>query len=115
MGQFGRIASVKDLPPKKLLTGYIKQAMKLNDEGVPSPTRSKPKAKQPFTVPKDLAAALRANKGAQATFAGFPPSAQREYVEWITEAKTDATRTKRLTTAVEWMAEGKRRTWKYGA
>ena len=115
MGQFGRIASVEDLPPKKVLTGYIKQAMKLNDEGVSSPTRSKPKPKEPFAVPKDLATALKANKKAQATFIGFPPSAQREYVEWITEAKTDATRTTRLTTAVEWMAEGKRRMWKYGA
>lgn len=115
MGQFGRIASVKDLPPKKVLTGYIKQAMKLNDEGVSSPTRSKPNSKEPFVVPKELAAALKMNKKAQATFAAFPPSAQRDYVEWITEAKTDATRIKRLTTAVEWMSEGKRRMWKYGA
>ena len=72
-------------------------------------------AASPIVVPKDLAAAVKANKKAQATFAGFPPSAQREYVEWITEAKTDATRSRRLTTAVEWIAEGKRRMWKYGA
>jgi len=116
MGQFGRIATVKDLPPKKVLSGYVKKAMKLNDEGVPSPMQSKPKTpKPPFVVPRDLAAALKANKKALATFGGFPPSAQREYVEWITEAKTDATRTKRLATAVEWIAEGKRRMWKYGA
>jgi len=116
MGQFGRISSVKDLPSKKMLAGYVKRAMKLNDEGVPAPMRSRPKTpKPPFTVPNDLLAALKANRRALATFEGFPPSAQREYVEWITEAKTDATRTKRLATAVEWMAEGKRRMWKYGA
>ena len=116
MGQFGRITSVKDLPSKKTLAGYVKQAIKLNAEGIPSPTRSKPKPKKtPLTVPKDLAAALKANKKALATFDGFPPSAQREYVDWITEAKTDATRARRLATAVDWMSEGKRRMWKYGA
>ena len=105
MGQFGRITSVKDLPSKNVLTGYVKQAMKLNDEGVPSPMRSKPKPKKPpLAVPKDLAAALKANKKALATFEGYPPSAQREYIEWVTEAKTDATRMKRLTTAIEWMS-----------
>ena len=82
MGQFGRLTSVKDLPSKKVLIGYVKQAMKLNGEGVPSPMRSKPKAKKlPLAIPKDLAAALKANKKALATFEDFPPSAQREYVE----------------------------------
>jgi len=115
MGQFGRITSVKDLPSKRVLTGYVKQAVKLNDAGVPSPTRSRPKLKRPVVVPKDLAAALKQNRKALTTYKGFPPSQRREYVEWITEAKTDATRRKRLTTAVEWMSEGKRRMWKYGA
>jgi uncharacterized protein YdeI (YjbR/CyaY-like superfamily) len=114
MGQFGRITTLKDLPSKKVLAGYIKKAMELNEAGVKSPTRSKPKAPRPeAVVPDDLAAALAASPAARATFDGFPPSHRREYVEWITEAKTSATRTRRLETAIQWMAEGKSRNWKY--
>jgi uncharacterized protein YdeI (YjbR/CyaY-like superfamily) len=64
-------------------------------------------------VPADLAAALEKNKKAAATFDRFPPSCRREYVEWIIEAKREATRLKRLKTTIEWLAEGKRRNWKY--
>ena len=111
MGQFGRLTSVDDLPPRKQLGALIRKAMKLTEEGV-KPPRDKHK-KAPFTVPQDLRAALDANKKAAATFDAFPPSCQREYVEWVTEAKRDETRVKRLNQAVEWMAEGKRRNWKY--
>jgi uncharacterized protein YdeI (YjbR/CyaY-like superfamily) len=113
MGQFGRITQVSDLPSKKILSGYIKEAMKLNDAGVTSPIRSKPRTPREVIVPDDLAVALQKNKKALAAFEKFPPSHKREYVEWITEAKTEATRTKRLDTAIEWMAEGKPRNWKY--
>ena len=115
MGQFGRITKLSDLPSKKVLTGYIKKAMKLNDDGVKSPNRMKPKDKapRPVVVPDDLSKALRASSAAQATFEKFSPSHKREYIEWITEAKSPATRSRRLETAIEWMAEGKPRNWKY--
>jgi uncharacterized protein YdeI (YjbR/CyaY-like superfamily) len=114
MGQFGRITALSDLPSKKVLTGYVREAMRLNDEGVKSPTRSAPRAKKgEVVVPDDLASALKRNKKAQATFEGFSPSHRREYVEWIAEAKSEETRKRRLETAVEWMAEGKSRNWKY--
>jgi len=113
MGQFGRIAGLSDLPSKKVLTGYIKEAMRLNDEGVKAPARSKPKPPAEVAVPDDLARALEANEKAGAAFEGFSPSHKREYINWITEAKTEATRTRRLATAIEWMAEGKPRNWKY--
>ena len=113
MGQFGRITKLSDLPPKKVLTEYIKLAKKLNDDGVKAPTRVKPKTPRELVVPDDLAKALKRNKAAQATFDKFSPSNKREYVDWITEAKTEATRTRRLETAIEWMAEGKPRNWKY--
>ena len=114
MGQFGRITKLSDLPSKKVLTGYIKKAMELNDAGVKSPTRSKPKAPKPeLAVPDDLAAALALSDAARATFDRFSPSHRREYIEWITEAKTPATRSRRIETAIEWMAEGKSRNWKY--
>lgn len=60
-----------------------------------------------------LTAALRKNKAARVTFDGFSASHRGEYVEWITEAKTEETRTRRLQTAIAWMAEGKSRNWKY--
>lgn len=115
MGQFGRITAVSDLPPKKVLAGYIKEAMRLNEAGVASPARAKKKATAPRAprVPEDLAAALRTNRKALATFESFPPSQKREYIEWITEAKREETRARRLATAIEWMAEGKQRNWKY--
>jgi uncharacterized protein YdeI (YjbR/CyaY-like superfamily) len=113
MGQFGRITQLSDLPSKKVLSDYINQAMKLNDTGVKPPTRSKPKEPKDVVVPDDLASALGKNKKALTTFEKFAPSHKREYIEWITEAKTETTRARRLETAIEWMAEGKPRNWKY--
>ena len=112
MGQFGCVKSIKDLPSPKQLAGYIKKAMQLNEEGVTVPrARSKPRAAP--KAPDDLAAALKKNKKAAAVYAAFSPSAQREYVDWISEAKREDTRAKRLATAIEWIAEGKQRNWKY--
>jgi len=114
MGQFGKLTAVKDLPSNKQLTAYIKKAMALNDAGVKL-QRPQAAPKPPPTLPGDLAAALAQKKHAAArrTYDGFRPAAQREYVEWIGEAKTDATRQKRLATTLEWLAEGKTRNWKY--
>lgn len=112
MGQMGRITKVSDLPSKKVLTGYIKQATKLNDAGV-KVVRMKGPARKPLPTPPDLARELRNNKTAKAAFDGFSPSARREYVEWLLEANTEETRARRLETAIEWMAEGKTRNWKY--
>lgn len=111
MGQFGRLTSIDDLPVREELVALIRKAMALTEQGV-KPPRSKHE-KPPFVVPQDMQAALDAHPAAAATFGGFPPSAQREYVEWIVEAKRDETRTKRLAQAIEWLAEGKRRNWKY--
>jgi uncharacterized protein YdeI (YjbR/CyaY-like superfamily) len=111
MGQFGRLTSVDDLPARAELAALIHKAMKLTDEGV-KPPRDKHR-KEPFAVPQDMRAALDANSAAAATFDNFPPSQQREYVEWVTEAKRDETRSKRLAQSLEWLAEGKRRNWKY--
>lgn len=112
MGNFGKLTSVKDLPSKAAMTALIKQAMKLNEEGVtvPRPTRgTKPEA----PVPPELKAALAKNGKAATHFAAFPPSHRREYVRWITEAKREETKAKRVAQAVEWIAEGKGRNWKY--
>lgn len=113
MGQFGRITSLADLPPDDVLAGYVREAMRLNEEGVKVPARAKPAAKKELEVPADLTAALQASPAALAHFERFSPSKRKEYVEWITEAKTEATRAKRLGTALEWIAAGKARHWKY--
>jgi len=113
MGQFGRIESVKDLPARKVLTAYVKQAMKLNDEGVAAPARAKPAVPRELALPAELTAALKKVPAARKHFEAFSPSKQRDYAEWISEAKTEATRTRRLEQAVEWISEGKSRNWKY--
>jgi len=113
MGNFGRITSTKDLPSKKVLVGYLKKAKQLHDEGVKVPRPKRSTEKKELVVPSYFTAALKKNKKAQATFDAFPYSKRKDYVEWVTEAKTDETRDRRLQTSVEWMAEGKSRNWKY--
>lgn len=116
MGHFGRIAGIKDLPPKKVLVAYIKLAMKLNDEGVAAPARVKNATPRPLEIPDDLNAALdAAGPQVRTNFNSFSPSKQRDYADWLNEAKTEATRTRRREQAVEWIAEGKSRNWKYEA
>lgn len=112
MGSFGRITSLKDLPSDKTLIAYVRKGAKLNDEGVKMPRRPAGPAK-PLKAPPYLVAALKKNARASKAFEGFSTSKRNEYVEWVTEAKTDATRDKRLKTAIEWIAEGKGRNWKY--
>jgi uncharacterized protein YdeI (YjbR/CyaY-like superfamily) len=112
MGSFGRITSIKDLPSDKILVGLIKQAAELNEKGVKVPKKPAATPKD-IVVPKDLTTALAKNKTAKATFDKLSPSHKREYVMWIEEAKTDTTRLKRLSTALEWLSEGKSKNWKY--
>jgi uncharacterized protein YdeI (YjbR/CyaY-like superfamily) len=112
MGQFGRIAKLSDLPKDGVLLGYVREAARLNETGERVPRKPR-KPKKVLSTPPDLAAVLKRNAKARNTFGGFSPSNKRDYVEWITEAKTEETRKKRLDTAVEWMAEGKPRNWKY--
>jgi uncharacterized protein YdeI (YjbR/CyaY-like superfamily) len=111
MGQFGRITSMDDLPSEKALCRLVERAASLNDQGI-KVARVK-KAPKKLEAPAYFMTALRGNKKALATFQDSSPSFRNEYVEWVTEAKTEPTRKKRLETAVEWIAEGKGRNWKY--
>jgi len=113
MGQLDRIESLKDLPADKILIAYIKEAAKLNEDEIKLPQKKKSGDKKELIVPDVLRAALKKNKKAAVTFDAFSYSNKKDYVEWITEAKTDATRETRLDTAIEWMSEGKNRNWKY--
>ena len=113
-GSFGKMASLADGPSKRELASLLRKAMALIDAGVPSAgVRKSSTPKPPPEAPPELAAALRRNAAARRTFEAFSPSHRREYVEWITEAKRDETRQKRLAQTVEWLAEGKSRHWKY--
>jgi uncharacterized protein YdeI (YjbR/CyaY-like superfamily) len=113
MGHLGKITRLSDLPSKKVLASYIRQTVKLNEAGVKSPARSKPKAKKAVVIPAELKRALAANKAAAAKFEAFPPSHKREYAEWIAEAKGADTRKRRVDQAIEWISSGKSRNWKY--
>ena len=112
MGSFGRITKISDLPSAKVLTGYVKQAMLLNEQRVKAPVKHTP-ARKPLKTPAYFLAALKKNKRAFAAFEKFSPSNKRDYAEWLIEAKTEETRAKRLATAIAWIAEGKIRNWKY--
>jgi uncharacterized protein YdeI (YjbR/CyaY-like superfamily) len=112
MGHFGRIKDVKDLPTEKVLIQYIKEAMSLTEMGVKVP-KAKASARKELVVPDDFIKVLKKNKMAYANFQDFTYSNKKEYVEWITEAKTSETRDKRIATSVEWLEEGKARNWKY--
>ena len=112
MGHLGRITSLKDLPSDKKITAWIKEAMKLNVEGKKI-IKAKPVVKKDLVIPAYISAVIKKNKKAWGTFEQFSPSAKKEYVEWITEAQSEETKNKRLSQAIEWMAEGKPRNWKY--
>ena len=111
MGHLGKITSLHDLPSKQKLKAWIREAVALNEQGVP--LKKNAALKKDIPVPDDLLQALAQNPAARQTFEAFTPGCKREYLEWITEAKTAATRNKRMMQAIEWMAEGKKRNWKY--
>ncbi len=112
MGHLGKITSLKYLPPDKVMLDFLKQAVKLNEEGVKLPPRAK-KDKEELVMPNDFLASLKNNKKALKGYEAFTAAQKREYLDWVLEAKTDATRAKRIATAVEWISEGKIRNRKY--
>lgn len=112
MAQYGTVKSTKDLPSRKALVALVRHAATLNDRGVKAP-RPKTTPKPPLEMPSDFTAALKKNRKTLAVFEKFSPSHRREYIEWITDAKQDATRERRIATAIEWIGQGKSRNWKY--
>jgi uncharacterized protein YdeI (YjbR/CyaY-like superfamily) len=110
--RLANFTKVSDLPSKRELTAYVKRGMKLNEQGAKVPKR-KAAPKAAIKMPEYFAKALKRNKKAAAAFEEFSPSHRREYLEWITSAKQEATRERRVQTAIEWLAEGKPRNWKY--
>ncbi len=114
MGNLGCIKSLKDLPKDTVLLKWLKEAKKLNDEGVKMNRTVKPKhERKEYTMPAAFSKALSTSKKAKGVYDSFSPSHKREYLEWICEAKTEETRDKRIDTAIEWLSEGKSRNWKY--
>ena len=109
MGHFGRLTAVSDLPPRRTLAALVRRAAAAPRAAPAARPRKKPAPRTPAA----LSAALRKNAKARATFEAFPPGKRRDYCEWIEEAKTEATRARRVATSVEWLAQGKSRNWKY--
>ncbi len=112
MGQFGRLVKLGDLPSDAELDALIAKAAAMA-RTAPAPCKTKSALKPAAELHPDFAAALNAYPAARATLDGFAPSARRDYLEWIADAKQDATRTKRIATAIDWLSEGKKRHWKY--
>ncbi len=112
MGHLGKLTSAADLPPDKKIIAWIKEAKKLNDDDVKLPERKRTDKKE-IEIPVEFQTALNKNKKSSDAFTSFSPSHKYEYLEWITEAKTEATRNKRIATTIEWLIEGRSRNWKY--
>ncbi len=111
MGSLGKIATIDDLPTANTLHAYLLHAVELQDSNI-KPTQKK-RSRTELTVPAVLEEALDQNPKARRGFDAFSYSNQKEYIEWIDNAKTDATRNRRLEQAIEWISEGKPRNWKY--
>lgn len=113
MGNFDRITALKDLPSDKILINFIQQAKALNEHGVKRVVKTTPRGSKTIETPDYFAKVLKKNKAAEKVFENFPYSHRKEYIEWFEEAKTEETRVKRMTQAIEWLTEGKSRNWKY--
>ncbi|MCI0473967.1 MAG: YdeI/OmpD-associated family protein [Ignavibacteria bacterium] len=113
MGNFGKIQSLGDLPNDKIIHSYIKEAMKLNVDDVKITVKPKVTGNKKLDVPEYFLKALKKNKKAMEFFTKSSYSFKKEYVMWVTDAKTDSTRESRVNTSVEWISEGKPRNWKY--
>lgn len=111
MFSLGKITKMEELPSKSLLKKAVKEAMELTDMGV-TMKKAAP-SKTETEIPDYFQSALKANKKAAQVFEKASPSFRKEYIKWIMEAKTEATRSKRMEQALEWIAEGKSRNWKY--
>jgi len=112
-GSLGKITSLLDLPSDDILFGFIKQAVYINENNIKPAEKKAPKPKAAIEMPADFADLLAGNPKAQAVYEKFSPSNKREYLEWIVDAKSDATRQKRMQTAIEQIEEGKSKNWKY--
>lgn len=108
-----KASTVDDLPADAILIRYIEEAVDFNEKGVKVPRTIPIAGKRALEIPGYFMAALKKDKRALVTFEGFSHSNRRDYVEWVTDAKREATRDRRLATAVEWLSEGKPRNWKY--
>lgn len=113
MGQLGKIRSIADLPSDDDFRALLARSVMLIEAGAKPPRLAARQPREPLPVHLDLAAAIDADSAAAAVWAAFPPGKQRDYAEWIGEAKSDATRTRRIAQAIAWIAEGKGRNWKY--
>jgi uncharacterized protein YdeI (YjbR/CyaY-like superfamily) len=110
-GDFGPVRSKADLPSDAVLIRLIRAAVALNASGIPS--RAAPRPKKPMAIPADLTKAFKTHAAAAQTFKRLANGQRREYVDWINEAKREETRAQRLITTLKWLAEGKKRNWKY--
>jgi hypothetical protein len=112
----GRLTSLSDLPDDATLAAMLQEAADLNARGVRLPDRAPktpPVIDMPSAVATAVATALAANPAAQAVWDAKSAAWRKDYLVWITAAKTDPTRDARIAEALDWIADGKARFWKY--
>jgi len=109
----GKLRSLADLPVDAELTAWIREAMLLNEQGAKVAPRKTSAAPKIVVAPPAFVERLAASPSVKAMFESKSASFQKEYNVWIAEAKTEATRDKRINEALAWIAEGKGRFWKY--
>lgn len=110
-GYMDKVKDIRELPAKKVLTAYIKEAMTLNASGIAKPRPVKEKSTEPVVAPAAFTDALKKNKKANEIFESKSPSFRKNYIIWVADAKTDETRNKRIEQSLEWIEAGKDRFW----
>lgn len=113
MGDFGKITCLKDLPSKSVLKACIQEAMALNEQGIKLPKPVQKIADSAIIIPDDFQNALNKHALAKKNFNAFSNSHKREYINYILEAKREATRLTRIQKSIEMLADGKSHNSKY--
>lgn len=86
-----RMTSVSEIRASDIRR-YVREAIKITREG----RTIKPERSRPLVLPPELATALEGNKSAAAAYRNLRPGLQREYADYIAEAKREDTKTRRI-------------------
>jgi len=96
-----RFTSSKEINAS-LIKAYVNEAIELQRQGA----AIKPDRGRPVEVPPQLKRALAGNKTASRAFNALTPGKQREYADYISSAKREETRSKRLEKIIPMIAAG---------
>ena len=84
------------------LLQYVNEAIELHKQG----KIIKPASSKKLIIPAELSFALKTKEGFNLAFSNLTPGRQREYADYISEAKQEATRQKRLEKIIPMIKNG---------